>query len=222
MLETIARQLDPDSPPSELFVLDRLGRLIRQTSEEIDQLPLDGVSKQHIKALVNPFLTLVSLQHAHITIKQAEGQILKPESLQGLINVHAATAGFFAKPVVPKEASDLANELELLRTDLGSFSLPDRLKKAVINRIDQIIILLKNYEIFDSEDLQEEFEALVGTMLVASDQKSADASAFDAILNIAGKGLQFLKTLDGGLGTSIEIGKKAKKLSEFFTDNGDD
>jgi len=220
-LSVVAMHLDNENPPRELFVLCKICKLIEDVHMDIENLPFEPTLRNHYTEQMKPFEGLRNFKHAQMTVKQAEQQFLKPEHISGLVNIHGCTALTATKVILSQDFEDLASEFLLIRGRVAESRFSDRFKRLLLDRIDQITILMKNSSVFDTEDLQREYEALAGALVVSNEQKSKDQDGtFDRILNLVGKGLTLLKTVDGGLGSVISISEKAQEFLGYV-DNSD-
>lgn len=222
-VSVIAKQLDiegPDADPEALLVLYRL---VKRIETDIDSLAVADPEKAHIRKFLAQFAGIVNLSHIGMTVQQAQSSFLKPVHINELMNLHVALNGHVVTQDLDGDVKKIASQLLELRQEVFSSELPDRTKRVLAKRLAQIHSVLEHFGVFGIDDLEEEIEALVGTVVLGklSEGGGTDERIFDKVASFAGKLIKFAKSADGGLGTALSLAEKTAELYKLFGDTSD-
>lgn len=133
---------------------------------------------------------------------------MKPDHLVGLVNLNLAFMGQCDSPRLEKSAKDLAKEFRDLKVELFEADLPDRLKKILMKRVNQISSALEHFYAFGVERMQEETEALVGALALHPPKKN-NLSLYKKLAAATAASLVLLQGVDTAMGSAHSIANAA-------------
>ena len=212
-----ARHLKLEGEDAEVRALSAIHDLLRRIRSEIEALPFDEQTKKQARSYLAPFEHLLNFAHFHLDMSNAMQNFLKPGNLVGLVNLHMALFGKSNALQPTKEFYEIASEMREYILEVNTLNLPSHVKKLIHRRLEQIASTLENSFFYGGERIQEELEALAGT--VALNVVSADDQSSAILRKLSSSILKTLRVLglaDQGLGIAIGLVEKTKELGSIF------
>ncbi|APX15092.1 hypothetical protein BWR17_03995 [Phaeobacter inhibens] len=215
-LTALADHLEISGSDREAQAAALLQKLIFDIETDIDGLPLDDGMKVHLRKHLTPFNSIKSLSQVYMDVNTAKSHFLHSNHLVGLTNLHLALTGHIERPVLQKDAKDLAEKFRDIRDEILHADFPESLKRTLLKRTEQIASILEHYYAFGSQKLQEELQGLVGALVVNPPAKnSKTVPLFQHIIGLTASGLLLLTAVDDGLAKGVSIAENAHKLIEI-------
>lgn len=115
-----------------------------------------------------------------------------------------------------KEAKLIAEDFRALKEKvIETAGIPEKFKRVLIVRPNQIASAFDNYFAFGEDSLERELEALMGAIIVQAPSSGADGiGVLREIFEKVGQGYGLLESGDDIAGTLISVFEKSKKLLE--------
>jgi hypothetical protein len=223
-LPVLANHLQLDRENSELEVVALIQRLIKQIEKDIATAEFAEDENLHVTRFLVPFNNILAFNHLNMTIKQARDHHLKPDHLVGLTNLHLALSARVDYSDLNKDIKEYADELRNIRGQIIELDIPERARRVISDRLNQISSMLDNFYAFGPDALQSEIEALVGVLVLnpvteVASKKPAYGAMIAALLVV----LTGLKGVDTALGATLSASKKGMALLELYSgDESDD
>ena len=206
----------------EIVALQKLISLINEVQRDIERLPIEDEHKQHLLKFLNALNGLRNLSQVHQNMENVKRNFLKPENVVNITNIHLALSGHFESTELPREEGELAANFRELKLKVQKSSLPHHAKVSISIRVNQIASILDCSYAFTPEELKVELDALVGSIVVASKEKTPKSSTLlGSLAAAAAAGFVLLGKADKNLGHLVSIGENGERLIEFFKESSE-
>ncbi|MEO0439162.1 MAG: hypothetical protein AAF098_19970 [Pseudomonadota bacterium] len=213
VVTVVASHLGLTGDDAEAIAIYHIHKLLRRISNDIDNLPIDDVSKKQARNYLGKFQPLTNFNGFHMSVNDAVNNYMKADHLVGLINLHMAISGHVEYINAGSDITKHSDTLRSLIDDIEHEDISDFAKRVLRKRLIQLRSIIDNFDVYSPEELAEALEALVGSIII--NQPKAPQSAaktYAKIVVVTGALLAALAGISQGLGSLVSITESSQKL----------
>ncbi len=217
-LSCVADFLNLSGELAEVDALKQLYSVYLEIEKDISSVPLGDTEKQQLRNYLAPFKGIHNLAHVHMDVANAKNNFLKPDHLVGLMNVHMALSGHVIRVQLDSNALEIASDARSLASAVVASDLPDRLKYTLSKRLVQVAATIEHFGLFGSRELEEELEALLGTIAVYRDEGKSEetTSMLSEAYGVFCRSWEVLTKADQSVAASKSLLKHGQQLWELL------
>lgn len=153
--------------------------LVDTVFSDIENAPHNEQMKKILARNAHPFSGLRAFNGFGARVVDAKNNgILKPDNLEGLLQLHMALVAFSEIPSIDDQVKQIAGELREKRDELASLDLPNNLKLVLGKRLTQVIAALDYYYQFGAEETEAQLEGLMAKLALASIEAPKEKKKF--------------------------------------------
>lgn len=168
----LVETLGLDEPEGSGFsvAIQRLRKLVMQVERDIDAVSMSDANKNLLRKHFVPFRPLIHNQQIMNTVDALKGGILAPANLVNLTHISMALDGKVETLDLKAELLNFIDETVALREQLNELDIPNSLKKAIDERLDQIHSAVTHFRYWGAEGLEDAVVSLTGEITFFHEQ----------------------------------------------------
>ncbi len=146
-------------------------------------------------------------------ISNLRNELFEPTRVKGLTGIHASLAGRQDLLEIGPEYDEIVSSFQSAKKAIASSSLGADAKIALVQRLNQISLLLEKYKYFGPSKISDELEGLAGAIAFRTSPKEREENkgVIEAIVENAKRLYQIVNVTDKA---SSSAGRIASKFSE--------